>query len=68
MRNLELAAKMGREGADCDLLFTGCPASEFRFMMEASKWASDPFMGDEKLQQMIKGAFLRERYSARWQT
>ena len=63
MTNLELAAKVGREGADCALIFTGCPASEFRFMTEASKWASDPLIGEEKSQQMMKWALLRERIS-----
>ena len=64
VKKLELAAKMGRGGADCTRLFSGCPASELRFMMEASKWASDHFIGREKARQMLEWAFLRERLSA----
>ena len=64
VKKLELTAKMGREGADCTRLFSGCPASELRFMMEASKWATDQFVGGEKARQMLEWAFLRERFSA----
>ena len=66
MKNLKLAARVGREGADCALFFTDCPESEIKFLRKAYKWGTEPFIGVEKSEKMLKWAFLRERFSATW--